>query len=310
MSKPEKIISWKVVILSFIGAATFWFFSALGKQYSYRIKYPIEFVFDTDSLIAVRQLPKNVDIEVSGGGWDLFKESFWFGSGPVLIELENPAAIRFLARSTLLPILTEELNQYRVNFLFTDTLFIDIDRKSSKKVKLAVDSTKISLEDDYRIISSVILDPDTAVIYGPTSFLDTLSYVCSINLEAEEIDENFNELVGLDFPKGFEIYSEPSFVNATFQVARFSKFKIETSVEMIDFPRDSSVYVLDPNVNLQFVVRESLETDFFASDFKVIADYGMTNKADSTVPVMLVVYPEEALEVEVDPDTLLIFYAH
>ncbi|GAB4233689.1 MAG: YbbR-like domain-containing protein [Ekhidna sp.] len=308
MAEPKIFSGWKVVLLSFLGAATFWFFSALGKDYSYRIAHPISFVFDTDSLIAVKPLPTSVDIDVSGVGWDLFKESFWFGADPVVIELENPAAIRFLTRPTILPILTDQLSQYRINYLFTDTLFIDIDRKASKKVNLILDSLTVSLEDDYRIVTPIKLKPDTAILYGPTSFLDTIGTDFRVKLDIDEIDKDFDRFVALDLPKGFDIYSEPPTLNIQFDVERFDRLSLQTQVELLNFPADSSVYVLPPTVTVKFVVQESLKEEYFAEDFKVVVDYSMINKADSTAPAMVVIHPETVMDVEVAPDSLSIFY--
>jgi len=309
MAEPKNITNWKVITLCFIGAATFWFFSALGKDYSYRIKYPIEFIFDTDSLIAVKPLPEYVDIDVSGGGWDLFKESFWFGVDPVKFELENPAAIRFLTRPTILPILTEELYQYRVNFLFTDTLFIDIDRKSSQLVNLEIDSTKVSLEEDYRIVSTVTISPDTARIFGPTSFLDSLEAKYFMTLDFDEIDRDFSNAVSLNLPEDFDIYSVPQNALVQFQVERFLNKEVSSSVELINFPEDSSIYIANPEITIRYVVIESEVVDYTANDFNVIVDYGMLIESDSTAPAIVIVQPEQALEVTISPDTLLINYA-
>lgn len=308
MVNPKKFSSWKVVILSFVGATTFWFFSALGKDYSYRIKYPIEFVFDSDSLVAVKPLPEFVDIDVSGGGWDLFKQTFWFGGDVVQFELDNPAAIRYLTRPTILPIITEQLNAFRINFLFTDTLFIDIDRKSFKKVYLKIDSTKIDMEPDYRIISNIQLTPDTALIYGPTSFLDSLKPVHFVPIDVDELDKDFDRFIKLGLPEVFDIHSDPPTINVKFDVERYERLTLSTKVELLNFPDDSSVFVANPNVTLQFVVQESLEETFFPDDFKVVVDFSMINRMDSTAPAMVVFQPDHALEVEVIPDSLVISY--
>lgn len=308
MAEPKNFSSWKVVILSFIGAATFWFFSALGKEYNYRIEHPIEFVFDADSLIAVQPLPEYVDIDVSGGGWDLFRETFWFGADPVIFELDNPAAIRYLTRPTILPIISDQLGQFRVNFLFTDTLFIDIDRKSFKRINLSVDSLEISMEEDYRIVSPVSLSPDTAIVYGPTSFLDTLQNLYTVTLDADEIDKSFDRFVKLGLPEDFDIYSDPPTVNIQFEVERFDQLELSTEVEMINFPEDSSVYVENPAVSVSFVVQESLREEYFAADFKIVVDYSMINKADSTAPAIILFHPETALDIRVAPDSLSITY--
>ncbi len=308
MGIPKILGNWKVVLLSFLGATTFWFFSALGKDYNSRIKYPIHFVFDQDSLIVVKPLPEYVDIDVSGGGWDLFRESFWFGSDPIIIELENPAAIRYLTRPTILPIISEQLNSYRINFLFTDTLFIDIDRKVSKLVNLRIDSTTISMDRDYRIISPVILSPDTAIISGPTSFIDTLKRDFYIKLDAENIDKAFDRFVKLGLPESMRIESNPPTVNVRFEVDQFDNLELSAQVEMQNFPADSSVFVTNPNITVRFVVQRQLREDYFANDFKVVVDYNLINKTDSTAPAIVVFHPENVMEVETIPDSLSISY--
>ncbi|MEO9482646.1 MAG: hypothetical protein ABJG47_04345 [Ekhidna sp.] len=308
MGIPKILGNWKVVVLSFLGATTFWFFSALGKDYNYRIQYPIEFVYDQDSLVEIKPLPNYVDIDVAGGGWDLFKESFWFGSDPIKIELENPAAIRYLTRPTILPIISEQLNDFRINFLFTDTLYIDIDRKVSKKVNLAIDSLGVSMDADYRIISSITLRPDTATIFGPKSFIDTLGNQYVIKLDADEIDKAFDRFVKLGLPEAWEIQSAPPTVNVQFEVDRFDQLELPAKVELQNFPDDSSVYATDPNITVRFVVQRELREEYFSTDFKIVVDYNLINPRDSTAPAIVIYHPESVIEVVTLPDSLSITY--
>lgn len=308
MGIPKILGNWKVVLLSFLGATTFWFFSALGKNYNYRIEYPIEFVYNQDSLEAIKPLPEYVDIDVSGGGWDLFRDSFWFGSDPITIELDNPAAVRYLTRPTILPIISEQLDEFRINFLFTDTLYVDIDRKISKRVNLKIDSLIVSMDEDYRIISPITLIPDTAIIFGPTSFIDTLGADYTIKLDAEEIDKSFDSFVKLGLPESWGIYSTPPTVNVQFEVDRFDQLELAAIVEQQNFPEDSSMYVSDPNVTVRFVVQKELRGDYFSTDFKVVVDYNLINPADSTAPAIVIYHPENIIEVEVLPDSLAITY--
>ncbi len=308
MGTPKILGNWKVVLLSFLGATTFWFFSALGKDYNYRIQYPIEFVYDQDSLVAVNPLPEYVDIDVSGGGWDLFRDSFWFGSDPIKIELDNPAAIRYLTRPTILPIVSDQLNEFRINFLFTDTLYIDIDRKISKKVNLRIDSIQVSMDQDHRMITPISLSPDTANIYGPSSFIDTLGREYTIKLEAEDIDKSFDRFVKLGLPEAWDISSTPPTVNVKFEVDRFDRLEIATVIELQNFPDDSSAYVTDPNITVRFVVQQELREEYFSEDFKVVVDYSLVNPKDSISPAIVIYHPENVLEVETIPDSVSITY--
>ena len=308
MGLPKILGNWKVVLLSFLGATTFWFFSALGKDYNYRIQYPIEFVYDQDSLVAIKPLPEYVDIDVSGGGWDLFRDSFWFGNDPITIELDNPAAIRYLTRPTIMPIVSDQLDEFRINFLFTDTLYIDIDRKVSKRVNLDIDSLQVSMDEDHRIISPITLNPDTATIFGPTSFIDTLRNGYTIKIDAEGIDKSFDRFVKLGLPETWDIYSNPPTVNVKFEVDRFDQLDLEAMVEMQNFPEDSSVFVTNPNVIIRFVVQQELREEYFAADFKVVVDYNLINQADSTAPAIVLFHPENIIEVQTIPDSLAITY--
>lgn len=300
--------NWKVVLLSFLGATTFWFFSALGKEYNTGIRYPVEFVFDRDSLVEMQPLAEYVELEVTGGGWDLFRQGFWFGSDPILVEPDNPASIRFLTRPTILPIVRDHLSQFQINFLYTDTIFVDIDRKVSKKVTLNVDSLDISLDDDYRIISNIQLEPDTAIIYGPTSFIDTLESAYTIPIESQEIDRDFDRFITLGLLEGYNISSEPTTIKVTFEVEQFDNLQLPLKIELLNFPEDSSAYPGQDDISVSFYIQRSLKEDFFSEDFKVILDYDMINKSDSTAPAIIMIHPENALEVEVFPDTLKILY--
>ncbi|MFK7954241.1 MAG: hypothetical protein AB8B73_15430 [Ekhidna sp.] len=308
MASPKIFSNWKVVTLSFLGATTFWFFSALGKQYNTRITYPIEFVYDADSLIAIKPLTEKVDIDVSGGGWDVLREGYLFGADPIRIDLENPASIRFLTRATILPILTDQLNQFTITYLYTDTLFIDIDRKISKKVNLTIDSLSISMDDNYRIVSPITISPDTAIIYGPSSYIDTLQKTLRVDLDVSGIDKDFDRFVKLGLLDDHQIISDPTTTKVNFEVERFDQLEIETQVELLNFPDDSSVFVTNPEVSIKFVSRRSLEQEYFAEDFKIIVDYELINKRDSIAPAIILFHPETALDVEVAPDSLDITY--
>lgn len=295
--------------LSFVGATIFWFFSALGKDYTTRISYPIHFQFDRDSHIAIKKLPENVDIDVTGVGWDLFRQSFWFGANPIQIDLDNPSVVRYLTRSTIRPLVGDQLSQFRINFLLTDTLNLRIDEKTSKKVALQVDSLAIDLDIDYRLTSSITIAPDSAIVFGPRSFIDTLADTYTIALRQDQIDKPFARSVALGLPDAFQIASEPYAVNVSFEVDKFDKMSLPTEVEMLNFPPDSSVYVSSPEILVQFVIQRELRKEFDRDDFKVVVDFSMINERDSMAPAIVVFQPDYVIEAITLPDSVSISYA-
>ena len=205
------------MLLSLLGATTFWFFNELNKEYTTRLIYPLKFNFERDSVVIIEPLPETIKIDVTGGGWNLLRRTFLlFNPTPLTFDLDNPTLIRFYSRSTLLPLVRAQLSELKVNYLMTDTIYFHIEEKLSKKVAVKVDSSSIQLKEDYRIISSIAITPDTLEFVGPRSFIDSLQSPFIIPISERAIDDEFDE--GIDVPviKEDIIFSDPDEVQVIF----------------------------------------------------------------------------------------------
>ena len=182
-------------MLSIMGATTFWLFRALNEQHSALISYPIEFVFNRDSTVVMNPLPTVIKIDVSSGGWNLFRRTLIFGVDPLKVELDNPSEVNFLTQSFLSPIVEDQLEGLKINYIVTDTLFLNIERKITKRMRLKVDSLNLSLEKDYQLISSIDIRPDHMMLIGPESIINSFETDFDITPDDNEIDEDFDSRV-------------------------------------------------------------------------------------------------------------------
>lgn len=296
--------NWKVVLLSLIGATTFWFFNALNKNYDARINYPIEFEFNEEDVVIMRPLASTIVIDVSSGGWNLLRKTFWFNVSPIRIELDNPAEIGFYTRASLMPIVTDQLSELRINYLVTDTVFIYVQEKQEKQVVLQIDSLEIPLAENHRITSPIRINPDTIGLTGPKSFMDTLNAYFPIAVNINGISSTFNRKVPVRVPNEQLIQSTPDEVRITFDVEKFERRSVDLEVELINFPEDSSVLLADHRIKIFYTVSLAHKEEFTAQDFAVTADLSMLNRSDSTVMAILMFHPEEAIEIEVIPENL------
>ncbi len=304
----EVLKNWKVVLLSLGGATTFWFFNALNKDYNAVINYPVEFQFARDSVVIVDPLPNTVTIDVSSGGWNLIRKTLFFNVTPIQIELENPTEISYYTRSALFPLVIDQLEELQVNYLVTDTLYINIDKKKRKRFKLKIDSLTIPLQEGHRLTSSIQIIPDSIEITGAKSFLDTLGGFYYLSFETKEIDDPYDRDIELIFPERAQAQANPKEVRVAFKVERFERMKVTVEVEPINFPVDSSVYLSQKEVDVFFTIPESKMKKIDASDFAITADKAMLKRRDSTVLAMLMYYPESAVEVQVEPENIKVNY--
>ena len=301
---PNDVKQWKVAIIAFAVAATFWFFNSLNKNYTTSLNYPVKFVYNKDSLISVRSLPSTIDLDVSGGGWSLLRKELIFNPDPIEIDLSNPVGVSHLSWTQVLPSIKNQMEELSVNRVFQDTLRIQIEPLLSKKVKLWVDSTQIRMENNFRIVSSVSMPNDSIILTGPKSFIDSLGSTYELQIVEDRIDENFDENVDVILPRPNLISAVPSFVNTLFSVERFDQLQIEVPVDPINFPSDSSYQLVTDQVTILFTVRRSLQQDYSQSDFGVSADYNILRARDSSVLVELLHFPEEVVEIAVSPKQL------
>lgn len=291
------------MLLSIIGATTFWFFNELNKEHSALISYPVEFEFDRDSVVIMDPLPNVVQVDVSSVGWNLFRRTLLFTVEPIRIDLENPTDIRFLTRSSLLPVVNEQLNGLNINYLLTDTLYINVERKIVKRVKLMVDSANISLENNFRVVSPISITPPEIDLIGPSTIINSLQDEYYVLVRETRIDEDID--IDVEVPLPFEdiMSSAPDVVNIVFSVDRFDRERILVPVDALNFPMDGSVRLRDSLVAVNYTVRQSLKDGFDTRDFGITADYDMLN-ADSTIFPTIIFYPDYLEDLVINPEVM------
>ena len=282
-----------------MGAATFWLFRALNKSHSALISYPIEFVFNVDSTVVMNSLPTTIKIDVSSGGWNLFRRTLIFSIDPIKVELDNPSEVNFLTKSFLSPIVEDQLKGLTINYIVTDTLFLSIERKITKRMILKVDSLSLPLEEDYQLMSNITIQPDHVVLTGPKSIINSFESDFYITLDENNIDEDFNGRV--EVPIVFEdlIQSYPSEVNVSFEVDKFKNVKIGVPIILQNFPSNRVTTLLDSIVDVTYRVKESFKEDFSSEDFYVVLDYDFLKTDSLGVPV-LIKYPDTLRIVNID----------
>ena len=297
-----------MVALCLAGATTFWFFNALNKDYATRVNYPVEFVFDQEGLVVVEELPEKVSIVVSGGGWNLLRKTSWFNNDPIQILLENPASTPYITKPSLTTIIADQLNEVRLNYVVTDTLYLNIEPERSKKVAITIDSASISLENNYRIVSPVKVEPDSAVFTGPASFISELSDSILLYVPYKELDKSFNNVIDLSQLESGKIQVEPDKIQVSFEVARFIEASKLVKVRPLNFPADSSVWLADSTGVISFTIREDRLPKVQNALFELVADYRSRNRQDSTVDLRLIEYPAFISDVRLETETIPLEY--
>ena len=300
--------NWKVVALCVLGATTFWFFNALNKDYATRINYPVEFIFNEENMVVVDKLPEKVSIVVSGGGWNLLRKTLWFNTSPIEILLENPSSQKFITKASLEAIIKDELNEVRLNYVVTDTLYLNIEEREYKKVALTIDSAGISLEKGYRIVSPVEVEPDSALFSGPSSFIDTLSSIL-LYVPYKQLNKSFNSTIDLSPLESDKVQVKPNQIQVKFDVAHFTKASRTVPVRPVNFPSDSKVSLVDSTATISFMVQDEYLEEAENADIYLLANYQNLIPQDSVVRLTTGELPPYIKNVKPEKETVPLRYA-
>jgi len=287
-----------------IGATTFWFFNALNKSYTTSISYPVKFEFDETQYIPVSKLPDKIQINLTGGGWNLLRRTNWFNIEPLTIRLIDPLE-KSISGGSFRADVSDQLDEFQLNFIVTDSLHFNIERRISKDLKLFIDSTALPLQQNYFLVGPIKLSHDSALFQGPESMVNLLPDSFLIKIPQSNIDESFSKSVKINAGADELFVVTPPEIEVSFDVKEFERVNQTLSSTLVNFPKDSSWFVSNPDVVISYMVRKD-KPGIDLSQFEVILDLRRMVKSDSTILPILKAYPKEVVNIRLESDRIKI----
>ena len=304
--KPDNL---KVVAYCIVTAATFWFFSALNKQYDATVKFPVKWEFDPSKYIVVDELPEAIQMNVSGLGWNLLRANSGLGLTPIILRLTDPVSKKRLPASYFENQIAEELDQLHLNYLIEDSLHFNIDFRISQTFPIYIDSVGIDLEEGYRITSRIHYDTTLVEIEGPKELLQLMSKdTFWVHVEESKIDDNFEGEVPIVVENEDLMIARPSLIKASFKVDKFIDREIQVPVAMLNFENKPKIYLADTLVMVHYLVQEKLQDSVRAESFIIEANFKNINKKDSTILLKLVSSPNNVLQPSLTFPQIKVYY--
>jgi hypothetical protein len=289
--------NWKVVSLCVLTAVVFWIFNAFNKNYSTNVRFPLLFEFDGEKYAPAEHLPKSVNLNVSGNGWDLFRRHLGVKVPPVIIPLERAKEIKKIVGSTLPPLLATQVGNLKINYVVTDTLYLQIDERDSHRYKLVADISGITFREGYGRISPVVVLPDSIELDGPQSRLHALDDSIVLVLSEKTLSNDFRAEAEVAFPGSEFLKRNPPVVQIMFEVNQVVNIKKNVKV-VID--KKGGKEVAD-SVEALFQIPATREEDFKLQAREIISEVRATQfkKFEAAVP-KVVNMPPYALLLRVD----------
>lgn len=310
---PKKLSNLKVVVLCIAAATTFWILNALNKDdYTTVVDFPIELVYDREKYVSVAEEPENIQIEISGNGWDLLRKYFNFNNQNFPIEISNPASRDYILTSDLKRGLSDFLGPTQVVSILDDTIKYNINRIQTIKITPKLDSTSFSLYKNFKLIGNPEFDPPQLTFTGPSSLLDSLKKSFTVDLDENKINKDLSKEVKINLPKEMAslVSIKEKTITVKLDVVAFLEGNMRLKIKKLNFPRSVTLENEDEPLMMDYLVDERSSDLLKDLEFEGIVNYYKRNKEDSTITVEVKPLPPFMDKVIVTPPKLKLRYGN
>ena len=300
--KPQTKQYWRIVLLCFVAASTFWLLNALNKSYSTQTTYPIQFVYSKDRLIPIKPLPEEVVINVTGKGWKLLRKSLRLEVKPAEIFIRAMPKNNYLLGSALRPSLVNAMDGLQLNFVVTDTLFFNFDRRTSKIVPLQLDPAQRVAESRFAMVGRPRIKPDSVRFTGPATFVDSINTPFIVRLPQQLFAASASVEVPVEYDNKALVKTSVESVVVDLTIRPLVQEERQVIPEPVNVPRGRNVAVYPPSVLVRYQLLEDSVQRLNKDAFKVILNMATLNLQDTTVVPELVQKPTGARNVTIWPE--------
>jgi hypothetical protein len=193
--------------------------------------------------VPAEHFAKSVTVNVTGVGWDLIRLRVGLKAQQAIIPLERPAEVRKIVATTLVPLLASQVGNLKINFVVTDTLRLQVDKRDSHHYKLTADVSGVTFREGYGRTSPVVVLPASVKLEGPESRLHALIDSILLKVDGKNINENFRDEVEISFVGSEFVKRDPPVAQVMFEVGQITtvtkKLKVTTDLPNKRLAQDS-----------------------------------------------------------------------
>lgn len=292
--------NWKAVVLCVFAATVFWFLNALNKTYTTNLRFPLVFDYDRDNFVPVRALPADIRLNVRGDGWNLFRRSTGIKIPPLEIPIERPGEIKKIVASSLPRYFANQLNGLEINYVLTDTIYVDLEPKAGRWIRLALDTANLRLRKGFGLASFVSIMPDSVFVEGPRPLINSLPEPLMMSLPFRNIDDHFMEDVEVKLPSSEFLKRNPPTVAVMFDVKRLITVADSARLVIRNLPTNVWPVMGRKRIPVRIAIPENMVNEFRRDSLKAVLDLKRLPRGERRVRPVIEGLPPYSKVLQVD----------
>lgn len=273
-----------MLLISFLLTIMLWFSVTLNEAYEVACEFSINIKsIPEDIQITQEEFPK-LSAVVEGSGFDILLGKFQNRNDTIFLPFDHVMKSGYIISEKETNIIATKFPpQVRIKNLYPDTISIFYEKKISKKVPL-VSRALVSLAPEYQLEEQEELTPDSVIIIGPQTILDTTHYWYTVNYNTNIVSETIQSVYIPVLDTFAELSVIPKTAQLTIRTQRYTQKNIRIQILIEDIPESTSVVLEKDYIELACLVPLDKYEDLHEKDYLIKIDY---QTLDPSIPFLI-----------------------
>ncbi len=278
----------------------------LNKDFNFRVDVPLKFENLPKDKILKSYTTEKVKVSGIATGYAYFKYKFYDQAYTIdLATLNQKDSITYYyVFDKQKDALGGSLDNSVIMGYKPDTLFFELDKNFEKKVPVR-SRLDVSFSPGYGSLDGIVISPDSVLVRGPKTIVDTIRAVYSTNKDYRDVKAGFRDSTILEPLMPIEqLEIVPPKAAYSVHVDKFTEGSLTVPLQLVNVPQGVSARVFPKKVNLVFNVNIKNYSGIKISDFKVICDFKEMDSTSTTINPKIIAYPDDVRDVRLMEKTV------
>lgn len=279
----------------FLGfSAVIWVVVQFSKEYTGVLEMPIVYTNLPKDKILVGDTPKTLDLRIRDRGfyiaWNrVFPQKITIDISDASEEGKSLVYDLELQKSAILSQLN--LDYEKVVFL-QKNIKISFEQRAVKKVAV-LSSIDLSFAVGYSALEEIKLQPDSILVSGAATILDTLKTIRTKPLKINNISNDVKGKVKLETGNLKEVSFYQEEVSYSVRTEKFTEGKVEIPIKLLNVPEGTNVVIFPKDVVIYYQVSLKDFEKIDSSSFVVAVDFKNAHDSDGFLIAQILEEPTQ-----------------
>lgn len=279
-------------LLFIILSVFFWFMTKLSKEYDSTIEYPVSYINLPEDKLLQEAPVEVIEIHVKTTGFKLISATFF--PTELKIDVSNlnwksSTDYYLLLSQQRLAIQKQMKTGVEIDFFINDSIYFNLGKLKNKKVPVKP-LLDLSYATGFELNGNIITVPDSILISGPESILDTIDFVSTKLLQIKKLNNSIDQTIEIErFSSDSNVKLQQKNIKIIANVEKYTEGTLEIPFEVLNLPENNIINTFPKVVKVTYKVALSNFNKIDFTSFLIHCDYQVSQKNNLSylIPILV-----------------------